>query len=546
MSRTEACAGDLARRLEPIFAPYDTPGAPGVTVGVRLGGETFRRGYGLQSLESGLVNRPDVRVRIGSTTKPFTCLALMLLAEAGAVDLDADVRRWLPELSAGIEPVTARRLMNHTAGVRCHMDLWSLTTGMSARWPDSEPFDLMTRLTSRNFRPGTRVVYSNGGYVLLSRLAERVSGTPFDHLLRERIFIPCGLHDTELLRRDGDLRPRMAGLHVPSGDGWRRGCLSIPLEGEGGLISTVDDLLDWAGQLSAPRVGSPALWRAMSARTPLEASTPGAEGLSDYGLGLIMRRHRGLDTLGHAGAVLGARCELLTVPDHDLDLVILANRSDIGLRDLAHRVVDALLGPVIEPPPVRASAADVAPYEGVYVDASTGQFLSLSGEAGGAVVDFGSAKAPLTLGENGLAFAGALGDMAFRLPEVDGGAGAGLTVVECGVARAFQRLTPLAATSWPPAGRYGADDLPAEAVLDVAEDGARLTVQTPFGRVEYRVSPLSQGRWRIEEEKDGAGGWSLLELGQAHGRPVLWLSTLRTWRLEFQAKADVGPASCGP
>jgi len=523
----------LADRLAPILAPYNRADAPGLAVGVRWDGQVFRRGYGLQSLESGLVNGPTVRMRIGSTTKQFTCLAVLLLAEAGRLDLDEDLRRWLPELGVA---VTARHLMQHIGGVRCHLDLWSLTSGMTARWPTDEPFDLLCRLATVNFPAGARFAYSNGGYAILSRLVERVAETPFAAFLQTRIFEPCGLRDTELLVWDGDLRPGLATLHVRAGEGWKRGQMSIPLEGEGGLISTVDDLLTWQGQSLAPKVGSEAIWRAMSTRTPLDGG-----GLSDYGLGLITREHRGVTLVGHAGAVLGGRSEVLSVPDHGLDLVILANRSDLVLRDIANRIVEALLPTVLAPPPTSASMETLKPREGVYRDPSSGQFLALGREGEVAVADFGSAKAPLMEDGGGLFFSGALGDMRFNADEIQADVTSSLEVVECGVPRRFERMEP--GDGWPPPGRYRNAEIPADAELRASANGVALLVQTPFGRVEHHLTPLGAGCWRIEEA-GGAAGWSLLELDDSEGSRTLRLSTMRTWRLAFEEA--VAPPPPGP
>ncbi len=516
---------NLNRSLSPLFEPFSRSDAPGLAVAVRCGADVFRRDYGLSSLEQGVVIGPQTRMRIGSTTKQFTCLAVMLLVEDGRLDIDVDIRRWLTELHHTIPAISARQLMQHTAGVLCHLDLWSILSGMTARWSEDGVFDLLARTDHLNFQPGADFSYSNGGYVLLTRLVERVSGLDLGEFLKTRILDPCGLHDTELLRHDGKLRSGNADLHVKDGETWRRGHMSVPLAGEGGLISTADDLLAWTGQMSAPRVGSTATWQALTEPAPV-----GTGGRSDYGLGLITRSYRGVKTIGHAGAVVGGRCELLTVPDHGLDIVLLANRSDIALRDLTARIVDAVLESVLDPAPDRPSAETMATVSGVYAEPGTGRFLALSVEGGLPVIDFGSARASLWAVGDALRFSGALGDMDIAPGSVPGPVVEALDVTECGLVHRFERIAGEAGPL--PEGRYINADFDAEATIVPGGMGGELRLRVPHGQVVYRATGVAVNVWSLRDEQDPSA-WSLLQVDGEPGRRRLRISTLRTRRLTF-------------
>ena len=97
--------------LDDLFASRNRGDAPGLVIGVALHGKpVYRRGFGLASVELGVANTPWTRMRIGSTSKHFTCLAIMLLAEDGLLDIDAGVGRYVPELSAGQGRPTLRQL----------------------------------------------------------------------------------------------------------------------------------------------------------------------------------------------------------------------------------------------------------------------------------------------------------------------------------------------------------------------------------------------------------------------------------------------------
>src|ERR1700712_1498519 len=104
--------------LDDVFQAVNRSDAPGVVVGVALHGKpVYRKAFGLASIEHGVANTPWTRMRIGSTSKHFTCLAALLLVEDGKLDLDAGVRTWLPELPEMTEEPTLRQFMTHTSGL---------------------------------------------------------------------------------------------------------------------------------------------------------------------------------------------------------------------------------------------------------------------------------------------------------------------------------------------------------------------------------------------------------------------------------------------
>ncbi|QPF73458.1 beta-lactamase family protein [Roseateles sp. DAIF2] len=337
-------SGSRLAALDALFAPWCRSDAPGLVVGVAQQGRcVYRRGFGLASVESGLTNTPSTRMRIGSTSKQFTCLAALLLAEEGRLDIDASVRRYLPGLPVvGPEP-SLRQLMSHTSGYRCYLDLGFIAEGLAIK-PAGVAWAVQRRQRAANFAPGTEVIYCNSGYQLLSRVIEEVAGQPFERFLQQRIFAPLGLRDTASVPSDFELHPGTATLHMPrpEGGGWRRGIFPTEeLRGEGAMVSTIDDMLRWLAHLRAPQkiVGSAASWAQMLAPTTL------ANGhVSPYGLGLMRHDYRGVEVIHHAGAVMGGNSQMLSVPSRALDIMIISNGAPCSPRELALRIVDLMLG----------------------------------------------------------------------------------------------------------------------------------------------------------------------------------------------------------
>ncbi len=368
----------IAEKLDPLFATWNRNDAPGLVAGVSHKGERiYERGFGLASIEHATQNSPSMRMRIGSTTKQFNCVGILMLAEEGKLDLDQPVRTYLPELkdSPAGDP-TLLQLMQHTGGVRDPMASWFLMNfGGYGHMPAGSSLQLMQRFTERNFAPGESMAYSNAGYTLLSFVIERASGKSWEAFFDERVFGPLKMKDTQMLRSDLDIVPNMATLHVPHGAGWRRGIYPIDeLIGSGGLISTIDDMLRWAAQVRGPQraVGSAALWTRLLQRTRL---TSGVE--SGLGLGLARETYRGVEVIHHAGATMGSQCQMITVPAHELDVVVMANRMDAPAPLLAIKIIDAVLESSLAPVEVPPPASDYPSILGAWFSRDAGMLLSI-------------------------------------------------------------------------------------------------------------------------------------------------------------------------
>lgn len=347
---------EITQKLDALFQPWNRSDAPGLIIGVaRKGVPIYRRGFGLSSVEHGTANTPQTRMRIGSTSKHFTSLAILLLAEDGRLDIGAPVRTYLPELSGPAGDPTLRQLMNHTGGLRDPYDLPGIL--LSRAFPSMIPagvcFELSQRLGSANFAAGERMIYSNNGYHLLSLVVERLSGNTLADFLKHRILDPLGMDDTYLLPTDMTMMSGIASFHLPQADGsYRRGIYPVEeLLGSGGMVSTIDDMLRWLDHLrGAKKVGNARSWQQMLERPRYSSGVTG-----DYSLGLVREQYRGVEIVHHAGAVLGCTCQMLTVPEHELDIILIFNRMDGNASAVALRVIDTVLAgselAAVSPPP---------------------------------------------------------------------------------------------------------------------------------------------------------------------------------------------------
>ena len=529
--------------LDALFDVFNRSDAPGLVVGVARHGEAvYRRGFGLASVELAVANTPFTRMRIGSTSKHFTCLATLLLAEEGKLDLDASVRRYLPELPPLAAAPTLRQLMNHTGGYRCHLDIGFLADGMAIK-PAGQALAAQLRQREANFAPGQKLIYNNSGYHLLSIAIARASGMTFESFLAERIFKPLGMNDTVSAPSDFEIHRGMATMHVAlPGGGYKRGMFpSTEVRGEGAMISTVDDMLRWLAHLrGAKRVGSDGSWAQMLTLARLD---DGVE--LPYALGLMRHDYRGVEVVHHAGGVIGGACQMLTVPAHGLDLVIMSNGAPIKAWDLSRRVVDIMLGASL-PAAARdtqvASADRTALLGRRYVSRSSG-FMAAFADLEGALALEVLHQAPMALhagdGQLRTRFEeSATGPFGIDLAALPAGAGApqALRLKEGGHAEDLELLpeTPpaLAEAGRELVGGYRAPELDAHAIVRFDGDELRLALAGRFGGTSILLQALAGDVFGWQMEGPDLPLRGALRVERKNGRVVgLRMDTMRTRHL---------------
>lgn len=432
--------------------------APGYVIGIAKDNQTiYRRATGLASIEFGVPNTPETRMRIGSTTKQFTALAIMLLVEDGKLDLDATASTYLTDLAGRPNgKPTLRQLIGHTSGVRDALEstAFFLTEGLFPQIPAGLTHKWSSQFSSANFEPGERWNYSNYGYMLLSLVIEKVSGLSLAAFFKERIFTPLGMSASELFPNDMELTPGLATSHikVPNG-GYRRGIYPCEeLVGGGGIVSTIDDMLKWMAHLRRPdRVGSLATWAEMSRMPTFNNGTE-----HNYCFGLKRQLHRGVKIVHHAGSTIGSTCMMMTFPDHALDIIVMANRSDSDPTGITLKIAEALLGNAFGPPTVAATSSGREALAGHYYSPASKLLLGikiLDGKLAFSII--GTQEGYLKDQQDGLCSDSTLGEFTLRHEAPQ--AGARIEQIEfenCGIR---ETLVHLADT--PPAARELAADV---------------------------------------------------------------------------------------
>ncbi|HTS47686.1 MAG TPA: serine hydrolase [Bryobacteraceae bacterium] len=311
-----AFAADNSSQIDALLSRYAGYGLfNGAALVADHGRIIFEKGYGLANMEWNTPNTPDTKFRLGSITKQFTATLVMQLVEQGKISLSAPIAAYLADYpKPAADRITIHELLNHTSGIPGYTELPEF--GAKSR-EASKPADFVAFFSQRPllFEPGSKFSYSNSAYFLLGVILEKVTGQPYERLLRERILDRAGMHDTGY-DSTAPLLPKRAWGYDSTLNGYRNASyidMSLPFSA-GSLYSTAEDLFRWDRALYTDQI----LTRASKDKM----FTPG---LSDYGYGWFIRKGA-VTTVEHDGGINGFN----TLISRDLEpqrLIVLLNNT---------------------------------------------------------------------------------------------------------------------------------------------------------------------------------------------------------------------------
>jgi len=330
----------VTSRVDRLFAQWDRRDSPGCALVVIQQGHTiFARGYGMADLERDIPITSSTSFYVGSLSKQFTAMAVLLLAQQGALSLDDDARKYLDELPDYGVTITIRHLLTHTSGLPEYPPLLA-----RAGWPadapvhNSDVLDIVARERRLDSSPGDRFSYSNTGYTLLGIIAERVARVRLDQFAATSMFSPLNMRSTLFYADTALAIQNRAYAYEPSQNGWRLGPTVPTRVGAGGIFTTVEDLARWDANFDDGRVGGGGLIAAMT--TPARLNNGEA---IEYGFGVEVRTYHGHPVVEHGGDLVDYHAYFTRFPDAHLSVGALCNVSTINLSPIVHAVADIYL-----------------------------------------------------------------------------------------------------------------------------------------------------------------------------------------------------------
>lgn len=316
--------------IDALMRDYSGNGPGASVLVVRDGKAVVRQSYGMANLEEHIAAAPKTNFRLASVTKQFTAASILLLN----IPVDDSIRKYLPELPAYADAITVKHLLTHTSGLIDYEDL--IPAGTTKQVHDTDVLHMLATQSTTYFPPGTKYRYSNSGYSLLSLIVARVSSQSFADFLRTNIFEPAGMKNSVAFEEGISTVSNRAYGYSREGRGWKRTdqSLTSAVLGDGGIYTSIDDLVHWVAWLDAGKFD-----RALIPQT--KTDDPGIQ----YGFGWRISEHAGRQYVWHTGETIGFRNAIVRFPSEHLAVVVLTNRNEGEPHDIAMKIADQFLTP---------------------------------------------------------------------------------------------------------------------------------------------------------------------------------------------------------
>lgn len=300
--------------------PADEPGAA-ILVG-KDGIPIFRKGYGMANLELCVSIEPEMVFRLGSITKQFTSLGILMLVERGKLSLDIPITDFLPDYPTQGRNITIHHLLCHTSGIPSYTSLPGYELLNRVDMSSQELVDLFKEKPLQ-FTPGTQFSYSNSGYALLGFIIEQITGEKYSHFIQHHIFQQLGLKNSSYDQSEKIIFHRVPGYKKKNNIYCNSDYISTTQPySAGGLMSNVDDLLLWDSALYTEKlVGSQSLELLFTPKR-LEDGTQ-----LNYGYGWETGKYKGSPLQKHEGHISGFASCALRLPEKRLYVALLSNNA---------------------------------------------------------------------------------------------------------------------------------------------------------------------------------------------------------------------------
>ena len=317
------------------------------------------RGYGMANFEDETPITPQTKFRVGSVTKQFTSMAIMMLQEKGKLNTEDKICKYLSDCPAAWADITIHNLLTHTSGIHNYTALPSFVPLMPEPTTPAKLIGLVKGMPL-DFRPGEKYSYSNSGYIVLGAIIEQVSGKSYKAFLQENIFTPLGMTGTGYDEATPVIKHRAAGYSHQGSTivNTRYIDMTIPFSA-GAIYSTVEDLLIWDQALYTEKLVSQKSLDAIF--TPFK---------SNYAYGWTVTEQFGHKLISHNGGVNGFSAHISRFTSDKITIIVLSNFDDGRATKIATDLAAIVFGQQYEIPQerkeVKLDPKILAGYAGVY------------------------------------------------------------------------------------------------------------------------------------------------------------------------------------
>ena len=308
---------------------------------VAQGGQILlNKGYSMANWDAQTPNTPDTRFYLGSLTKAFTALAILMLQEQGKLQIQAPLCSYIPNCPAPWQPLTVQQLLTHTSGIP-QLDDTQLSGASPAAWIAS------FNTVPLQFTPGGEFQYCSICYQILGYVVQQVSGIPYTQFIQQMILNPLGMSETGF---DANAYYALS-VGALGYETWRIKAQPIDTQSDpqwafllasGLLYSSVNDMYRWDQALYTSKL--------VQANTLNQIVTPYVNATlfpgSSYGYGWFITQApaQGHRLIWHDGVIDGFRNYIGRAVDDDVTVIILSNLTTLDAITLGHQLEGIVLG----------------------------------------------------------------------------------------------------------------------------------------------------------------------------------------------------------
>jgi len=344
-------AANASQRINRLIESYYKSGQFNGTILVKKGTVIlYAKAFGLADRQWNVKNTLDTKFLIGSVSKAYTALMVLILAGEGLIDLNATLNTYIPQYDGpGKNQVTIHQMLTHTSGIPDHGAIPDLSK-KRVRWIyDSDQYLELVKETSLKFEPGTGFQYSGIAYNLLAIMCEKVTRKDFAELLKQKIFTPLHMRNTTLNNNLAIESKRAYGYEYYLLEGYKLpSYISMDhCKGSGGILSTVEDMAKFNNEcFVAQTLTTKSLYQRMF--------TPHVKDWQYYGYGwwidTIALGGKEKTLISHGGSTDGYKAYSTRIVEDQTDIIILENdyfRTDVGVKwcyDITEDIIGILAG----------------------------------------------------------------------------------------------------------------------------------------------------------------------------------------------------------
>jgi len=338
-------AQNLDTTIDRLLSERYPAGQPGATVLVAKGGKVIYRGaFGNANLELDIPMKPENVFEIGSITKQFTSMSILMLMEQGKLSLQDEITKYLPDYPTHGKTITIHHLLNHTSGIKSYTGMANFRSLVREDMSPTELIDVFKN-EPMDFDPGEEYRYNNSAYIILGHIIEVLSEQSYADFIEENIFKKLGMKNSYYGSHSKIIKNRASG-YQPSENGYNNAeylSLTLPYAA-GSIMSCVDDMLLWEQAVHNNTLISETSKQLAFTNYTLNNGEP-----IYYGYGYNVNEINGIPSIEHGGGIFGYESYGVYVPSEDLYALVLTNRNGQGPSDVTVEITAHALGKPFPP-----------------------------------------------------------------------------------------------------------------------------------------------------------------------------------------------------